>query len=154
MESCDQLTRLSLESNLIGNRGLIGISKALVENETLEELYLYNNDFDDDAMPDFANMLKNKNKLVNLGLEYNKIRSKGLKDVLKAVEKLPNFERLLLNQNILDERSADPIYELLVASDSLRELRLSGNEMLGDECGSKIALGLLKSQSIKVCHLS
>ena len=85
MDTCEQLTRLSLESNLIGNRGLIGISKALADNETLEELYLYNNDLDDDSMPDFAVMLENKKKLVNLGLEYNKIRSKGLKEVLGAV---------------------------------------------------------------------
>jgi len=60
MDACYQLTRLSLESNLIGNRGLIGISKALAENETLEELYLYNNDLDDESMDEFAAMLTNK----------------------------------------------------------------------------------------------
>jgi len=78
MDACYQLTRLSLESNLIGNRGLIGISKALAENETLEELYLYNNDLDDESMDEFAAMLTNKKQLINLGLEYNNIRSRGL----------------------------------------------------------------------------
>lgn len=65
---------MSLESNLIGNFGLTGLTKALTDNETLEELFLYNNEIDDDAMGELANCLKNKNKLKVLGLEYNKIR--------------------------------------------------------------------------------
>jgi len=47
---------------LIGNFGLIGLSKAMIANESLEELYLYNNEIDDDAMEKFAEMLTNKKK--------------------------------------------------------------------------------------------
>lgn len=66
-----------MESNLIGNLGLKAVAKALMENETLEELYLYNNDLDDESMEEFAACLKNKKNLVVLGLEHNKIRNKG-----------------------------------------------------------------------------
>ena len=48
--------RLSLESNLIGNLGLIGLSKAMIDNESLEELYLYNNEIDDDGIDAFTEM--------------------------------------------------------------------------------------------------
>lgn len=71
------LQRLSLESNLISNLGLTGLSKALIDNEALEELYLYNNDIDDESIDSFLGMLKNKTRLRILGLEYNKIRNKG-----------------------------------------------------------------------------
>jgi Leucine-rich repeat (LRR) protein len=71
------LQRLSLESNLISNLGLTGLSKALIDNEALEELYLYNNDIDDESIESFLGMLKNKTKLRILGMEYNKIRNKG-----------------------------------------------------------------------------
>ena len=54
------LTRLALESNLIGNVGLSAISKALVENTSLTQIFLYNNDLDDDTMREFSAMLSNK----------------------------------------------------------------------------------------------
>lgn len=79
-----KLQKLSLESNLIGNLGLTGLTKALTDNETLEELFLYNNDLDDTSMGELANCLKNKNKLKTLGLEYNKIRFEA-GQVLEAV---------------------------------------------------------------------
>jgi hypothetical protein len=63
---------------------LIGLSKALIDNETLEELYLYNNELDDDCIDAFVEMLDNKKRLRVLGLEYNKIRNKA-EHVLRAV---------------------------------------------------------------------
>jgi hypothetical protein len=94
------LVRLSLESNLIGNLGLIGLSKAMIDNETLEELYLYNNEIDDDGIDAFTEMLDNKKRLRILGLEYNKIRFKA-EHVMRAVQTKPNFERLYLTQNMI-----------------------------------------------------
>jgi Ran GTPase-activating protein (RanGAP) involved in mRNA processing and transport len=93
------LTRLSLESNLIGNMGLMGLSKALIENETLEEIYLYNNEVDDDSMRAFADMLKNKKKLRVIGLEYNKIRN-GAEWIFDVLKTLP-VERVMFSQNML-----------------------------------------------------
>ena len=54
------LTRLALESNLIGNDGLEAISQALADNQSLVEIFLYNNDLDDDSMLDFSQMISNK----------------------------------------------------------------------------------------------
>lgn len=90
------LTRLSLESNLISNLGLTGLSKALLDNDSLEELYLYNNDIDDESIDSFIEMLKNKKRLRVLGLEYNKIRSKG-DGIFRTLTDFPYFERLLIS---------------------------------------------------------
>jgi hypothetical protein len=69
-------------------------------NETLEELYLYNNEIDDDSMEKFAEMLSNKKRLRVLGLECNKIRTRA-DLILEKVKVLPHFERLFLSQNAL-----------------------------------------------------
>jgi Leucine-rich repeat (LRR) protein len=118
------LKRLSLESNLIGNFGLIGLSKAMFANESLEELYLYNNEIDDDAMEKFSEMLSNKKRLRILGLECNKIRTRA-DIILDKVKVLPHFERLYLSQNAIQSTIGEAVYELLTRSRSLKELRLS-----------------------------
>ena len=104
------LTRLALESNLIGNLGLQGISTALAENESLEEIFLYNNDLDDDMMLNFSQMLSNKGRLVTLGLEYNRIRSRGINHVFECVKSLPRFERLFVSHNLITNDSCETIY--------------------------------------------
>jgi hypothetical protein len=49
-----------------------------MNNESLQELFLYNNDIDDEILTEFSRMLANKPRLQTLGLEYNRIRSKGV----------------------------------------------------------------------------
>lgn len=147
------LVRLSLESNLIGNLGLIGLSKAMIDNESLEELYLYNNEIDDDSIDAFCEMLDNKRKLRILGLEYNKIRNKA-EHIMRAIQNKPIFERLYLTQNMIQPSIGEATFELLTTSFSIRELRMNHNHQMGDEAGKRIAEGLLQSKSLKVCHLS
>ena len=118
--------KLSLESNLIGNLGLIGLSKAMIDNESLEELYLYNNEIDDDGIDTFVEMLSNKKRLRILGLEYNKIRNKA-ESVMRILEEKPNFERLYLTQNMIQSSSGEAVYSLLNSSLSIKELRMNHN---------------------------
>ena len=148
------LQRLALESNLIGNSGLAAVSAALVENTTLKEIFLYNNDLDDDTMREFATMLGNKAHLQTLGLEYNRIRSRGANHVFEALNVLPRFERLFFSHNLVNEESGQAIKTLLSMSQSLREIRLNDNEQIGDDAGLQIAQGLRDSSSVRVCHLS
>lgn len=72
----------------------------MIDNESLEELYLYNNELDDDSIDNFVEMLDNKRKLRILGLEYNKIRNKA-EHIMRAVQSKPIFERLYLTQNMI-----------------------------------------------------
>lgn len=72
----------------------------MIDNESLEELYLYNNELDDDSIDNFIEMLENKRKLRILGLEYNKIRNKA-EHIMRSVMNKPIFERLYLTQNMI-----------------------------------------------------
>lgn len=51
------LTKLSLEGNSIGSRGLKAISEALMTNTELKEIYLYNNQIEDDGLDLFSKMI-------------------------------------------------------------------------------------------------
>lgn len=79
-------------------------------------------------MREFSAMLSNKMMLQTLGLEYNRIRSRGANHVFEALNALPRFERLFFSHNLISEDSAAPIKQLLTMSASLREIRLNDNE--------------------------
>jgi NLR family CARD domain-containing protein 3 len=51
------LTKLSLEGNSIGSRGVRAISEALMKNTELKEIYLYNNQIEDDGLDIFGKMI-------------------------------------------------------------------------------------------------
>ena len=125
-----------------------------MDNQTLQELFLYNNDLDDDMMLEMSQMISNKGKLQTLGLEYNRIRSRGANHVFNACKFLPKFERLFFNHNLLNQDSGEPIKELLTESNSLKEIRINDNPQIGDDSGLLISEGLLASKSIKVLHCS
>ena len=57
LEGLTKLQKLSMESNLIGNAGCNAIAQALKKNISLREIYLYNNELDDDTIEDFTNLL-------------------------------------------------------------------------------------------------
>ena len=129
------LTRLALESNLIGNVGLEAIARGIADNTTLKELFLYNNDLDDDTMYALSLVFVNKFHLQTLGLEYNRIRSRGANHIFYALKSLPRFERLFFSHNLIGESSAQPIMDLLTQSESLREIRINDNTQIGDDAG-------------------
>ncbi len=76
------LNKLALEGNSIGCKGLEAISLALMDNTELVEIYLYNNQLEDECMEVFGKMLTNKVNLYALGMEFNKIGAEGAAFVL------------------------------------------------------------------------
>jgi Ran GTPase-activating protein (RanGAP) involved in mRNA processing and transport len=91
--------KISIENNSIGNVGLEAISQALVNCSTIQELYLYNNEIDDEPLNEFCNFLANQSQLFALGLEFNRIGYKGLQRILEAIVDHQRLEKLYLNQN-------------------------------------------------------
>jgi Ran GTPase-activating protein (RanGAP) involved in mRNA processing and transport len=93
------LVKLSIENNCIGNEGLKAISKSLMECRNIEEIYLYNNELDDDPIEDFTNLLSLQKNLYILAMEFNRIGYKGLAFILNALTDHKKLEKLFLNQN-------------------------------------------------------
>ena len=80
-------------------------------------------------------MLANKVSLQTLGLEYNRVRSRGANHVFQVLKVLPNFERLFFSHNLISDESAQAVQSLLQTSASLREIRLNDNTQIGDDAG-------------------
>ena len=84
-------------------------------------------------------MLANKVSLQTLGLEYNRVRSRGANHVFQVLKVLPNFERLFFSHNLISDESAQAVQSLLQTSASLREIRFNDNTQIGDDAGFAIA---------------
>ncbi len=75
------------------------ISEALMSNVELKEIYLYNNQIEDDGLEVFGKMIMNKPHLFAIGLEFNKIGAEGASHVLMGIKNLKGLEKLYLNAN-------------------------------------------------------
>jgi Ran GTPase-activating protein (RanGAP) involved in mRNA processing and transport len=134
--------KLSIENNCIGNEGLKAISIALKECRGLQEIYLYNNEIDDEPIEDFTNMIAQQADLHILALEFNRIGYKGLAFILNALTGLEKLERLYLNQNDINSQAGDTLYYFVTKIKNLKELRISNN-LLEDYAGTKLAEAIL-----------
>ena len=70
-----------------------------MECRNIQELYLYNNELDDDPIEDFTNLLSLQKNLYILALEMNRIGYKGLAFILNALTDHKKLEKLYLNNN-------------------------------------------------------
>ena len=93
----NQMVKLSIENNGIGNPGVQAISQALKNCTRLQEIYLYNNDIDDDPLEHFVALLRKQQDIFAVGLEFNRIGFKGLGSILGALSKHSKLEKLYLN---------------------------------------------------------
>lgn len=124
-------------------------------NTELREIYLYNNQIEDEGMDEFGIMIESKKNLFAIGLEFNKLGAEGISHVLIAIKKLKLFEKLYINANDIKgtPQLGNALVECFSQCENLKEVRLSNNR-LGDEGGIPLAKALKVSKSIKVCHVS
>lgn len=61
------------------------MAKALAECRHIQEIYLYNNELDDDPIEDFTNLIAQQKDLYILAMEFNRIGYKGLAFILNAL---------------------------------------------------------------------
>ena len=97
LRGMSQLVKVSIENNGIGNIGLEAISMSLAHCRTMQELYLYNNEIDDEPIDEFCTFISNQSDLFGLGLEFNRIGYKGLEKILDSVVNHTKLEKLFLN---------------------------------------------------------
>ncbi|KAI0363160.1 RNI-like protein [Pilatotrama ljubarskyi] len=126
-----KIAEISLNSNGIGNRGLLAISRYLRDNTTVKELFLQNNDFVGD--PSVAVVLAlaiNTSRLETLSLASNP----ALTDIFVAhflpVLDAPYFREVHLSVCGLTEGIAQPLIEYLTSPRcQLHVLKLNGNQL-------------------------
>jgi Ran GTPase-activating protein (RanGAP) involved in mRNA processing and transport len=153
LEGKQELVKISIENNVIGNIGLRAISLALKDCHHLQEFYLYNNEIDDEPITEFTNFISRQRDLFALGLEFNRIGYKGIIPILDSLAHLPKLEKLYLNQNDINSSAAESLFNFVSLVKNLKELRISNN-LLEDEGGLKLAEAILLNPQLRVCHVS
>ncbi|TFK90198.1 RNI-like protein [Polyporus arcularius HHB13444] len=126
-----KISQISLNSNNIGNRGLLAISRYLRDNTVLKELFLQNNVFvgDSDVAMVFA-LAINSSQLEILSLTTNP----GLTDIFVAhffpLLDAPNFHEIHLSVAGLTHQSAPYIVEYISSPRcQLHTLKANGNQL-------------------------
>lgn len=93
------LVKLSFENNGMGNIALEAVSASLMDCTGIQEMYLYNNELDDEPIENFCGLLAKQQDIYALGLEMNRIGYKGIDLILKSLINAPKLEKLFLNNN-------------------------------------------------------
>lgn len=95
-----QLQYLNLEGNFLGKKGAYKIMRAMVVNNTIKELNLADNKFEDDneLIPEICKVLEENQTLKQLNLENNRIKEEEAEKILYAVEKTRRTKITLTNR--------------------------------------------------------
>ena len=84
--------KIGLESNGIGADGVQNLATALANNESLEEIYLYNNALTNKGLEYVADLLYKKRNLRVMGLENNGLDDTEGFDILeRSMQYAPNL---------------------------------------------------------------
>lgn len=153
LDGKQEIVKISIENNVIGNLGLRAIALALKECNSLQEIYLYNNEIDDDPILEFTEFLTRQHDLFAIGLEFNRIGYKGVEPILASLTNHQKLEKLYLNQNDINSQAAESIFNFISLVKNLKELRISNN-LLEDDAGLKLAEAILLNPQLRVCHVS
>ena len=78
MKKSSSILNVSLESNNIGDGGMMKLAKALEENSSLKQIYLRDNQFTNSAMITLALELVSANNIVGIDLSDNIIGDRGV----------------------------------------------------------------------------
>ncbi len=136
------LKRLNLAGNAIGSYGLGAFAmKGLRGNVSLQELVLDSNDIGDEGLVALVASLGAHPSLVELSLFDNAIGMSGLNALAAALSKKTlGLHRLNLARNCLQKDAATPLASLLSTNETLLSLDVSDNALGGSRLDTVIVL--------------
>ncbi|KAF7310408.1 hypothetical protein HMN09_00582800 [Mycena chlorophos] len=124
-----QVAEISLNTNHIGNRGLLAIAEYLQGNQHLKQLFLQNNEFTDEIAAKFASAL-NSSRLELLSLTSNRTLSNSFLHEFLPLLDAPELHELHLSAIGLTAEAAPPIVEYLSSPRCrLHALNCNGNSL-------------------------
>ena len=129
-----QCQLLSLQHNRLSFIGLSILAEALRENQSLETLYLNDNQICDDGIRCLAESLSTTNQtLKTLFLQNNRISNRGIRYVAEMLRSNTTLSWLYLADNHIDDEGVRILTDVLTnGNTTLEMLVLSSNSMVTD----------------------
>ena len=122
----NQLKELSLHNNFLRTQGMIRIAKALQNVSTLTLFTIGDNSVGQEAAEYIANVLSQNTKLKELYL-HNNFFADGIITIAQAMKNVSTLEIFTIGANVITEKAADSVAELLSHNTNLIELYLHNN---------------------------
>ena len=143
LQSCKQLSLISLAGNNIGPLGCVEIAKLFdISKSQLTSLNLSYNNITDKGVKVLSEVLVNNNKLHSLDLSGNNITDKGVKILSEVLVDNNKLRSLDLSVNNITDKGVKLLSESLVNNNKLRSLNLSGNTEITNEAIKQIKQAL------------
>ncbi|CAH2307571.1 NLRC3 [Pelobates cultripes] len=146
------IQRLSLAENLLSDRGVKVLGRALMVNRTLVSLDLHGNFIGPKGVKALAEALKNNQVLLSLNLHNNQIKSGGTHYLAESLQVNCNLKTLNIQKNNIEAEGAESLARCLKQNQVLQELWLSSNT-LGDRGASALAEALTENSSLRTLDL-
>jgi len=141
---------LNLNWCYLGNEGVKEITSGLLNNTTLETLYLEQNYINETGGIAIGHLLKYNMTLKNINLEYNPIGSLGLYSIFDALFYNTCLTTLSLGSTKLDDTSL--IAKVLYENKTLVELNLDCNN-IGDKGAYLLGKTLEHNNTLEILNL-
>ena len=143
LQSCKQLSHISLAGNNIGPLGCVEIVKLFdISKSQLTSLNLMANNITDKGVKLLSEGFVNNNKLHSLNLSVNNITDKGVKVLSEGLVNNNNLRSLNLSYNNITDKGVKLLSEVLVNNNKLCSLILAGNTEITNEAIKQIKQAL------------
>lgn len=137
------------------NQEVISLASFLSESDSIQEINLHMNRFDERGVMEISSALKQNNSLKSLNLSENEIYTEGGISIGEALKENTSLEKLFLSNTYIGPHGGtEIIFEALKENNStLQELDLSGNFFQGLMEVEIFGEALIQNNSLRVLSL-
>ena len=125
----NSLEKIYLGNNEIGDEEAKHLAEALKVNKSLKEIDLWSNKIGDEGAKHLAEALKVNTSLKEINLRYNNIGVEGAKHLAEMLKVNKTLELIILGSNNIGDEGAKELAEALKANTSLKEIELYENNI-------------------------
>lgn len=146
------------EGNYLPSFEVEMLIKCLVPNESVNYLYLGNNQINDESLDYIGYLISHNANIHNLDLSYNHIGNKGIKTLCEKIAWRTRLIDLNLSNNNISNDSLKTIVNTLNSNQTIMSLNLSYNKFNSKQSGDLLCELLsnnhqLKTLNLNSCHL-
>ena len=148
-----KLDDIEISDFLFGNALIDFLAEAIKVNQTLTDLYLYDNCISDAGATSIAEAIKVNKTLTNLCLTHNKISDAGATSIAEAIKVNKTLTDLGMSGNGISDTGATSIAEAIKVNKTLTVLGLADNG-IGDAGATSIAEAIKVNKTLTVLGLA